>query len=79
MKGLIKKSKEHLGTNNMSYRVHFCFAFKQGLRCLEAAFYLLIHSVVPGLFPKAGSNLVADLNKVFIDWRKEVGCKCFDE
>ena len=68
---IIKKSVEHLAKNNMGYWEHFKFAACHGIRCIKAGTLLILHSVVPALFPKTGSTLVNQLNKDFTehnDW-----------
>jgi len=55
----------------MTYVEHLKFAFFHGLRCLKAGVLLIIHSIIPALFPKTGSKLVNKLNKDFTehnDW-----------
>ena len=64
---LIKKSKEHLKDNNMGYWEHLKFASGHGARCIKAGFLLILHSLVPALFPKTGSVLVNELNKSFTE------------
>lgn len=67
---MIKKSIEHLKENKMSYWQHFLFANIHGLRCLKAGFFLICHSFIPALFPRAGSELVSDLNRSFTDHKR---------
>lgn len=62
---MIKSSIEHLKINNMTYWTHFLFAGIHGMRCLKAGLFLICHSIIPALFPKAGSTLVGELNKSF--------------
>ena len=62
-----KDSEQHLKENNMTYREHFNFAFFHGCMCLKAALLLIIHSIIPALYPKTGSILVNLLNKSFTD------------
>jgi hypothetical protein len=62
---MIKKSSEHLKENNMSYWEHFAFACGHGLICLKAGLLLIIHSIIPGLFPRTGSILVTQLSESF--------------
>lgn len=64
---IIKNSIHHLKDNNMSYCQHLVFAAGHGLRCIKAGICLILHSIVPGILPKTGSNLVNELNKSFID------------
>lgn len=55
----------------MTYVEHLKFALFYGLICLKAGVLLIIHSIIPALFPKAGSTLVNNLNKDFTehnDW-----------
>lgn len=64
---IIKESKKHLAENNMEYCEHLQFASGHGLRCIKAGLLLIIHSIIPAFFPKAGSKLVNVLNKSFTD------------
>ncbi len=68
---IIKKSVEHLNQNKMNYWQHFIFACGHGVKCIKAGFFLIIHSIIPALFPKTGSNLVKKLNKSFTDHLNE--------
>lgn len=68
---LIKKSIEHLDANHMTYWQHFLFACSHGIRCIKAGALLIVHGIVPGLFPKTGSTLVKKLNKSFTDHLNE--------
>lgn len=67
---MINKSIEHLKENQMTYYQHFLFASNHGARCLKAGFFLICHSIVPALFPKAGSQLVSELDKSFSDHKR---------
>ena len=60
-----KKWIDHLQQNNMTYIDHMVFALFYGVCCLLAGLYLIIHSVLPCLFPTAGSDLVTKLSKRF--------------
>ena len=60
-----KKWIEHLQENNMTYIEHLIFALFYGVCCLLAGLYLIVHSVLPCLFPTAGSDLVTKLSKRF--------------
>lgn len=62
---LVKKWKDHLVENNMTYREHFVFALGHGFQCIRAGLYLIIHGIFPCFYQSAGSNLVHKLNKVF--------------
>jgi len=63
----IKKSVDHLNDNNMGYWEHLRFAFSHGIRCIKAGVLLILHSIIPALFPKTGSILVNKLNKDFTE------------
>ena len=65
------KWTEHLRNNGMDYGSHFIFASRYGLRCLKAGVYLLIHSVLPCFYRRAGSMLVAEMSKDFFEHRIE--------
>lgn len=56
----------------MSYCKHFLFAFGYGCQCIKAGLYLMVHSVFPCFFPKAGSRLVHKLEKVFVERENEI-------
>jgi hypothetical protein len=68
---MIKASIDHLKKNNMTYLTHLIFACGHGIKCIKAGLFLIIHSIVPGLFPKTGSNLVKKLNQSFTDHLNE--------
>ena len=72
---MIKKSIKHLKDNNMSYYEHIKFAGKHGLSCVKAGIFLIIHGLIPALFPRAGSKLVNKLNKNFTE-HNEILQKC---
>jgi len=63
----IKKSVDHLNDNNMGYWEHLRFAFSHGIRCIKAGVLLILHSIIPALFPRTGSILVNKLNKDFTE------------
>jgi len=63
----IKKSVEHLNDNNMGYWEHLKFASSHGVRCIKAGVLLILHSIIPALFPRTGSILVNKLNKDFTE------------
>ena len=62
---LYKKWIQHLRENNMTYLEHLIFALFYGLCCIFAGTLLIIHSLFPCFFPRAGSNLVTKLSKRF--------------
>lgn len=68
---IIKQSVQHLNENKMTYWQHFLFAYSHGIRCIKAGGLLIIHSIIPGLFPKTGSSLVKKLNQSFTDHLNE--------
>jgi hypothetical protein len=69
---ILKKSLEHLKENKMSYTEHFVFAFFHGLKCVKAGCLLMLHSLIPSLYPRTGSKLVTRLSKSFTIHRKEI-------
>ena len=62
-----KRSVSHLKENSMHYKEHFKFALFHGTLCIKAGLLLIIHGIIPGLYPKTGSILVNLLNKSFTD------------
>ena len=64
---LIAKAKAHLSHNGMTYRQHFCFAACHGLRCIKAATLLIVHSIAPCFFQRAGSKLVERMSRDFVE------------
>jgi hypothetical protein len=68
---MIKQSLQHLLENKMTYVQHFLFAFRQGVICVKAGFYLICHAFIPALFSKTGSSLVSSLNKSFTNRNNE--------
>lgn len=67
---LVQKSLDHLKENKMTYIEHLLFASGHGIRCIGAGLLLIIHSIIPAVFPKVGSKLVFKLNKSFTDHQK---------
>lgn len=67
MQSLVKKAKEHLKQNNMTYSEHFVFATKYSIVCIKASFFLLIHSIAPCFYAHAGSRLVRKMEKDFTE------------
>lgn len=64
------RGRNHLLRNNMTYRQHFAFAAGHGFRCLRAAALLLIHSLLPCFFERAGSRLVERMSRDFVEHRR---------
>ena len=64
---LYQKWIDHLKQNNMNYIEHLTFALYHGFICLFAGFYLIVHSLLPCFFQKAGSDLLDELNKSFLN------------
>lgn len=62
---IIKRWKNHLSENNMTYSKHFVFAVGHGFHCICAGCYLIIHGFFPCFYQSSGSNLVHKLDKVF--------------
>lgn len=62
---MIYRSKAHLAKNKMTYFGHMRFASFYGVVCIRAGILLLIHSLIPGLYERAGSKLVRRLKQVF--------------
>ena len=56
---------KHLRENGMSYAEHFVFAASHGVSAIVMGIALIVHAVVPPLFPRAGSALKARLSKDF--------------
>ena len=71
----VKKSIEHLRHNDMGYVEHFKFASGHGVECIKAGLLLIIHSIIPAFFEKAGSNLTNKLNKVFTEQNEYLSLK----
>jgi hypothetical protein len=72
---MIKKSLEHLKQNKMTYIEHLAFAFYHGCGCIKAGFLLIIHSIIPALYPKTGSKLVTKLGRSFTQHKKNIANK----
>lgn len=69
---LVKRWKEHLSNNHMTYWNHFKFAVGHGLCCIKAGVYLCIHGILPCFRRRAGSKLVRRLNRDFTEHKKNV-------
>lgn len=72
MQVLVKKWKDHLDRNNMTYWKHFRFAVGHGVGCLRAGIYLCIHGILPCFYRHAGSKLVHTLEKDFVEREHEL-------
>ena len=72
MQGLVKKARNHLTKNNMSYYRHFIFAFGYGLVSIKAGILLCLHSILPCFFEHAGSRLVHKIEKVLTEREYEL-------
>ena len=56
---------KHLHENNMGYFEHLVFAASHGITAIVLGIALIVHSIVPPLFPRAGSALKARLSEDF--------------
>lgn len=65
MQSLVKKARNHLDRNNMTYFTHMKFAFGHGSICIKAGVILCVHSLFPCFFERAGSKLVRYLKLSF--------------
>ena len=72
---MITRSRDHLRRNGMTYPSHMRFAASHGALCLRAGIMLMIHSLAPCWFERAGSNLVRRLQKSFDRHELERDCK----
>lgn len=72
MSSLVKKGKEHLTENKMTYCEHWRFAVGHGLGCIKAGLYLCIHGFLPCFYRHAGSKLVHRLEKDFVERENEL-------
>jgi hypothetical protein len=70
--GLIKRAKNHLNSNHMTYCQHLVFAVSHGLLCLEAGLLLIIHGFFPCFFEQTGSKLVRKLKLSFDIHNKKI-------
>lgn len=73
--GILAASREHLAANGMTYAEHMRFASSHGARCIRAGIMLVIHSLAPCWFERAGSNLVRRLRESFDRHELERDCK----
>lgn len=62
---MIQQAREHLRRNRMTYLSHMRFASFHGALCIRAGLMLLVHSVVPGWYERAGSDHVRRLKASF--------------
>ena len=62
---MIQRSRDHLRRNRMTYTGHMRFASLHGALCIRAGLMLLIHSVVPCWYERAGSEHVRRLLESF--------------
>lgn len=75
MSSLVKKWVEHLNENNMTYCEHWKFAVSHGISCILAGFYLIIHGTLPCFYRHAGSELIHQLEKDFVNHARKQGYK----
>lgn len=64
---LLLRAKAHLAHNRMTYWQHFRFAAGHGVGCLKAAALLIAHALAPCFFPRAGSKLVEQMSRDFVE------------
>ena len=62
---MIQRSRDHLRHNRMSYTGHMRFAASHGARCIRAERMLMVHSLAPCWYQRAGSDLVRRLRESF--------------
>lgn len=55
------ESKEHLQTNNMTYKVHFYRATNLASTCLKCFAMLTVHAVCPAFFQNNSSHNIRDM------------------
>jgi hypothetical protein len=60
-KGFYSTFLAHPRKNGMSYCTHFTHAMYMSYRMCLGSFYLAVHSFVPSVFEKSGSNTIAEL------------------
>lgn len=72
---MIQRAREHLRRNRMTYTAHMRFAASHGAACIRAGIMLLIHSLAPCWFERAGSNLVRRLRESFDRHEMQRDCK----
>jgi|688.fasta_scaffold00240_88 hypothetical protein len=53
----------------MHYGEHLLFAWSHGIMCIVSGALLIIHGIIPSLFPKIGSRLIEILNYSFTNRR----------
>lgn len=63
--GMLAASRDHLRRNRMTYLGHMRFASLHGALCIRAGIMLLVHSVLPCWFERAGSEHVRRLKMSF--------------
>lgn len=61
---IYNKSVKHLTDNKMTYFQHLLFAFRSGLKCINAGILLILHGFFPAFFQKSGSSRIFNLNKI---------------
>tara|TARA_B100001094_G_scaffold232266_1_gene227110 strand:+ start:248 stop:475 length:228 start_codon:yes stop_codon:yes gene_type:complete len=75
MQSLVKKWKDHLNNNNMTYWQHLKFAVGHGVCCIKAGLFLCVHGLLPCFRRRAGERLVHRLDKDFIEHKNNVNNK----
>ena len=59
---MFNNSKEHLKEVEMSYWQHFCFAMSLVPYLLFAIAFIIIHAIVPGLFPSTTREILKEVD-----------------
>ena len=72
---MIQRCRDHLRRNRMTYTGHMRFASSHGAACIRAGLMLLVHSVVPCWYERAGSEHVRRLKASFDRHELEQDCK----
>lgn len=72
---MIQRSRDHLRRNRMTYTGHMRFAAWHGAFCIRAGVMLLVHSVLPCWYERAGSEHVRRLKESFDRHELEQHCK----
>jgi len=54
----------HLEEANLTYRKHFVQSMDISFKCLVASMKLFIHSFIPDIFSRAGSDLASYISKL---------------
>ena len=68
---LSDRCKRHLTERNLTYKDHAVHATRMGLEMIRGGTALLLHALVPALFPHTGTDTIRELYFQYVVEKKE--------